>query len=88
MTDNVIAFIYLGIMLIATIYQFCSPYHETKASIYLALFYFSPLILLGLLILMNPGETRFVTHALSLLIQTTYLFNGVIHVLSIFGKEL
>ncbi len=40
MTDNVIAFIYLGIMLIATIYQFRSPYHETKASIYLALFYF------------------------------------------------
>ncbi|MBG0762992.1 hypothetical protein IY230_05180 [Acholeplasma laidlawii] len=87
-SDFIFAFLYLVILLLFTIYHYRSPYHEMKSAIYLAAYYFSPIIIIGLFYLLDPTSSLGVYNTLDIFISTVYGLNGVVHLLTIIGKEI
>lgn len=87
-SDFIFAFLYLVILLLFTIYHYRSPYHEMKSAIYLAAYYFSPIIIIGLFYLLDPTSSLGVYNTLDIFIFTVYGLNGVVHLLTIIGKEI
>jgi len=87
-SDFIFAFLYLVILLLFTIYHYRSPYHEMKSAIYLAAYYFSPIIIISLFYLLDPTSSLGVYNTLDIFIFTVYGLNGVVHLLTIIGKEI
>lgn len=86
-SDFIFAFLYLVILLLFTIYHYRSPYHEMKSAIYLAAYYFSPIIIIGLFYLLDPTSSLGTYDTLDMFIFSVYALNGLIHLLTIVGKE-
>lgn len=86
-SDFIFAFLYLIVLLLFTIYHYRSPYHEMKSAIYLAIYYISPVIIIGLFYLLDPTSSLGTYDTLDMFISTVYALNGLIHLLTIVGKE-
>lgn len=87
-SDFIFAFLYLIVLLLFTIYHYRSPYHEMKSAIYLAIYYISPVIIIGLFYLLDPTSSLGTYDTLDMFIFSVYALNGLIHLLTIVGKEL
>lgn len=86
-SDFIFAFLYLIVLLLFTIYHYRSPYHEMKSAIYLAIYYISPVIIIGLFYLLDPTSSLGTYDTLDMFIFSVYALNGLIHLLTIVGKE-
>jgi hypothetical protein len=58
-----------------------------KSAIYLAIYYISPVIIIGLFYLLDPTSSLGTYDTLDMFIFSVYALNGLIHLLTIVGKE-
>lgn len=78
-SDFIFAFLYLIVLLLFTIYHYRSPYHEMKSAIYLAIYYISPVIIIGLFYLLDPTSSLGTYDTLDMFMFSVYALNGLIH---------
>ncbi|HHX75997.1 MAG TPA: hypothetical protein GX698_01305 [Acholeplasmataceae bacterium] len=86
-SDFIIAVIFIAILFLATMLLYRDSYYEQKPSIYLTIYYLSPVVLIGLSLIMTPDVNFSVGSGFGTILIILYLINGLNHTLSIFGKE-
>ena len=87
-SDYMFMALFIVILFLFTMYHYKSPYHEMKSAIYLNIYYFAPLILVGLYFLMSGDFVDSQAHIIDQVLQYIYLINGFVLLVSIIGKEI